>query len=89
MAIDHEEGESIYPVAQHQYNALHHRVPVRVDADPEDSTHTLNQQRVVYYSPAWQVLEERSGDSVARPSSAAIPLRMAGGTPAPLAPARH
>lgn len=56
-------------MAQYQYNALHHRVLVQVDRDPEDSTHTLNQQRVLYYSPAWQVLEERIDDNWSAQSS--------------------
>ena len=65
-----DEEEDLHPRGEYEYNGLNWRTIRRADTTPADATHALDQKRLMYYGPEWQLLEERIDD--AYPSSPGI-----------------
>src|SRR5690554_3370924 len=55
--------ETVSTRGEYEYNALFQRVIKRSDKDITDGTPGIDEQRLLYYSGAWQVVEERVDDA--------------------------
>jgi RHS repeat-associated protein len=54
-----DDEEDLHPRGEYEYNGLNWRTVARIDTDTTDTTHALDEERFLYYSPEWQVLEAR------------------------------
>jgi RHS repeat-associated protein len=54
-----DTSAALHPHGEYEYNGLNWRTVRRADTRPADSTHAIDQKRLMYYGPEWQLLEER------------------------------
>ena len=57
-----DNGSTVTVRGEYQYNGLGQRVVKRSDHNPLDSNHGLDEQRLLYYSAGWQIVEEHIDD---------------------------
>ncbi len=62
VRVEIDDGGTPEPRGEYAYNGLNWRIIKRSDSDLVDSINALDQQRLMYYSPSWQLLEERIDD---------------------------
>ena len=63
-----DDNGTTWPRAEFEYNGIDWRTVARIDSDVADSTHSLDKQRTLSYSKAWQLLhEEADNDFVLSP----------------------
>jgi len=68
VKVDHVTNpggtESIRPRGEYEYNGLFQRVVKRADSNITDLNNSIDEQRLLYYSGDWQVVEEGIDDPV-------------------------
>src|SRR5690606_5827170 len=62
VKVEHVSGQTIRVRGEYEYNGLFQRVLKRSDHDITDASPALDEQRLLYYSGAWQIVEERIYD---------------------------
>ncbi|MCW5777310.1 MAG: RHS repeat-associated core domain-containing protein, partial [Phycisphaeraceae bacterium] len=61
VRVERDDGQATEPLLEQEYNGLHWRTVKRADtSEPPDGE--LDQQRLLYYSASWQLIEERIDD---------------------------
>lgn len=62
VEIRDEDGTTIDPRGEYEYNGLNWCIEKRSDSDVTDGTNALNEQRMRFYNAEWQMIEERVDD---------------------------
>lgn len=62
VQFEDSQQQILHDRAEYEYNGLNWRVIKRADSDLTDGNNVLDQQRIMYYSASWQLLEERIDD---------------------------
>ena len=60
VKVEFEDAEEdLHPRAEYEYNPLNWRTVERTDTNTTDSTHALDEMRVMLYDASWRLLESR------------------------------